>query len=202
MLPLKILDRCNDRIPIEYEGKTHFIDPITRQPFPFANEIRRKGTYGNTFQLDIDVATSWYKLSPVPEPVNAPLIFEPTEIGHITEPEEYNLQRSGLYSPAQVKDFWDKVIQNSAYSILKKLTRRILTNGNNVRIMESGNLDQALSFNNRMYFDSFLSPDYFTQQFKSAFGSVFYYLEKRGIWFAVFLFLKLNGICCRFPGSF
>ena len=121
--PLKILDRCYDRIPIEYEGKTHFIDPITRKTFPFANEIPCQGTYGNMFHLNLDVATSWYKLSPAPEPVNKPLISEPTEIGHITEPEEYVLQRSGLYSPDQIKDFWDNVIHNSASAtILKKLT--------------------------------------------------------------------------------
>ena len=57
--------------------------------------------------------------------------------------------------------------------------------------MESGKLDQALSLNNRVYFDSFLSPDYSTQQLKSAFGSAAYCLEKLGIWYAVFLFLKL-----------
>ena len=152
--PLKIADRCYDRIPIEYGGKTHSIDPITRRTFIFANEIPCQRTYENMFQLDLDEATSWYKLSPAPEPVhllNAPLTFEPTEIGHIIEPQEYDLQRSGLYSPAQIKDFWDNVIHNSvSATINKKLTRRILTDGKNVRSMESGKLGQAISLNNRM----------------------------------------------------
>ena len=190
---LKILDRCYDRIPIDYEGQTHFVDPITRQTFKFANEIECQGTYRNMFQLDLNVENSWYKLSPAPEPQNPPLIFEPTEIGHITSFPTYDTQRAGMYTPGQIKDFWDNVIHNSASdSILKKLTRRLLTNGQRVRILESENLERAMSMNNQFYFDSLLSPNYFTNQFKSVFGEVSFYLEKLGIYFAIFLFVKFT----------
>ena len=37
ILPLKVPDRCYDRIPIFSDGKTMFVNPITRQTFPLAN---------------------------------------------------------------------------------------------------------------------------------------------------------------------
>ena len=98
-----------------------------------------------------------------------------------------------MYTPGQIKDFWDNVIHHSASdSILKKLTRRLLTNGQHVRILDSGNLDQAMSLNSQFYFDNLLSPDYFSNQFKSIIGVVSYYLEKLGIYFAIFLFVKFT----------
>ena len=66
--PLKVLDRCYDRIPIFYDGKTMFVNPITRQTFPFANQIDCKDTFKNLFQLDIDNKNFWYQLMPVPVP--------------------------------------------------------------------------------------------------------------------------------------
>ena len=36
---LKVLEKCFDRIPIFYNGRTMFVDPITGQTFPFAKEI-------------------------------------------------------------------------------------------------------------------------------------------------------------------
>ena len=99
-----------------------------------------------------------------------------------------------MYTPGQFKDFWDNVIHHSASdSILKKLTRRLLTNGQQVRILDSGNLDQAMSLNSQFYFDSLLSPDYFSNQFKSIFGVVSYYLEKLGIYFGSTFYFGLSG---------
>ena len=36
-----------------------------------------------------------------------------------------------------------------------------------------------------------MSPEYFTDGFKQTFGNITYYLEKLGIYFALFLFIKL-----------
>ena len=52
--PLKVHDRCYDRFPIFYDGKTLFVSPFTRQTFPFANEIDCRDTFKNLFQLDLD----------------------------------------------------------------------------------------------------------------------------------------------------
>ena len=37
--PLRVLDKCYDRIPILFERTTKFVDPITRQTYDFASEI-------------------------------------------------------------------------------------------------------------------------------------------------------------------
>ena len=40
------------------------------------------------------------------------------------------------------------------------------------------------------YLDSLLSPTFFTEQFKGTFGIITFYLEKIGVYFACFLFIK------------
>ena len=54
-----------------------FVDPISRQTFPFDNEIHRVGGYKNAFQLDLDDLKSWYQLMPAPIPFKTPLVFAP-----------------------------------------------------------------------------------------------------------------------------
>ena len=120
--PLKILEKCFDRIPIFYNGRTMFVDPITRQTFPFANKIHCVGGYKNAFQLDLDDKLSWYQLMPAPKPFKTPLMFAPQDVGHITDFPVYDSRRAGMYTPKQLKAFWDNIIHNTAStSILKKL---------------------------------------------------------------------------------
>ena len=52
-----------------------FVDPITRQTYPFANEENCIGGYKNAYQLDIDNDNSWYHLMPAPVPLQPPKIF-------------------------------------------------------------------------------------------------------------------------------
>ena len=49
--PLQVLEQCCERIPIHYDGKTMFVDPITRQTYPFANELDCVGGCKNAYQL-------------------------------------------------------------------------------------------------------------------------------------------------------
>ena len=64
--PKKVLEKCFDRIPIFYNGRTMFVDPITRQTFPFANEIHCVGDNKNAFQLNLDDKLYWYQLRRAP----------------------------------------------------------------------------------------------------------------------------------------
>ena len=41
------------------------------------------------------------------------------------------------------------------------------------------------------FVDNMISPNYFENEFVQTFGTVGYWLEKCGIWFAIFLFVKL-----------
>ena len=57
--PLRVLDKCYDRIPILFERTTKVVDPITRQTYDFASEIPCLGDYTNVFQLDLENDNSW-----------------------------------------------------------------------------------------------------------------------------------------------
>ena len=189
--PLKVLDKCYDRIPILFERSTKFVDPITRQTYDFASKIPCLGDYTNVFQLDLENDNSWYQLLPEPMPFNKPLLFKPTELGHITQYPTFDTRRAGMYTPNQMKNFWDNVIHNSASdTLLKKLTRTILTRGNSVRISEPGNLERLLSLSDRLLLDHLLTPSFFVDKFKETFGELGYIIQCLGNFFACFLLVK------------
>ena len=48
----------------------------------------------------------------------------------------------------------------------------------------------AMGINRQIYLDSLLSPQFFSNSFKRTFGTITYYLEKIGMYFACFLCLK------------
>ena len=73
--PVKVLDRCFDRILVFYEDRTIFVDTITRQNFPIANEIRCSEGYQNALQLDVADEKSWYQLRPAPMPFSSPAVM-------------------------------------------------------------------------------------------------------------------------------
>ena len=144
----------------------------------------------NAFQLDLDDKLSWYQLMPAPIPFKTPLMFAPHDIGHITEFPVYDSRRAGMYTPKQLKAFWDNIIHNTAStSILKKITRTVLQNGH-MDYANSDALTAAMGLNQKIYLDSLLSSGFFMNSFIGTFGFVSFFLEKIGISFACFLFLK------------
>ena len=189
--PLRVLDKCYDRIPILFERTTKFVDPITRQTSDFASEIPCLGDYTDVFQLDLENDNSWYQLLLDPMPFNKPLLLKPTELGHITQFPTFDTRRAGMYTPKQMKIFWDNIIHASASdTVLNKLTRAILTQGSTVRISDLGNLERLLSLDERLLMDHLLTPSFFVDKFKETFGLLGYYIQCLGIFFACFLFIK------------
>ena len=139
--PLRVLDTCYDRIPMLFERTTKFVDPIARQTYDLASEIPCLGHYTELFQLDFESDNSWYQLLPDHMPFNKPLLFKPTELGLITQFPTFDTRRAGMFTPKQMKNFWDIIIHASASdTVLKMLTRTILTQGNTVRIYDPGKL--------------------------------------------------------------
>ena len=51
---LRVMEKYYDKIPIFYEKRVHFVDPITRQAFLSAEEIFCQHATQNLFQLDMD----------------------------------------------------------------------------------------------------------------------------------------------------
>ena len=96
-----------------------------------------------------------------------------------------------MYTPKQMKNFWDNIIHASASdTVLKKLTRTILTQGNTVRISDPGNLERLLSLDDRLLMDHLLTPSFFVDKFKETFGILGYYIQCLGNFFACFLLVK------------
>ena len=48
------MEKRYDKIPMFYENRVHFVDPITRQTLPSANETSSQHVTQNLFQLDTD----------------------------------------------------------------------------------------------------------------------------------------------------
>ena len=93
--------------------------------------------------------------------INKTLLFKPTELGHITRSPIFDSRRAEMYTPKQMKNLWDKIIHASASdTVLKKLTRTILTQGNAVRISDPGNLEHLLSLYDRLLMDPLLTPSF------------------------------------------
>ena len=179
--PVRVLDKCYDCIPILFERTTKFVDPITRQTYDFASGILCLGDYTNVFQHDPENDNSWYQLLPDPMPFNTPLLFKPTELGHITQFPTFDTRRAGMYTPKQIKNFLDNIIHASASdTLLKKLTLTILTQGNTVRISDPGNLECILSLDDRLLMDHLLTPSFFVDKFKETFGLLRYYIQCLG----------------------
>ena len=124
-------------------------------------------------------------------PFNKPLLFEPTELGHITQFPTFDTRRAGMYTPKQMKNFWDNIIHASASdTVLKKLTRTILTQGNTVRMSDPGNIECILSLDDRLLMDHLLTPSFFVDKFRETFGLLGYYIQCLGYFFACFLLVK------------
>ena len=128
---------------ILFERTTTFVNPITRQTYVLASEIPCFGKYANVFQLDLENDISWYQILRDSMPFKEPLLFKPTELGHITQFPTFDTRRAGMRTPKQLKSFWDNIIYASASdSVLNKLTWTILTQGNTIRITDLGNLER------------------------------------------------------------
>ena len=124
-------------------------------------------------------------------PFNKPLLFKPTELGHILQFPTFDTRRVGMYTPEQMKNFWDNTIHSPASNtVLKKLTRTVLTQGNTVRSSDPGNLERFLSPDDGLLMDHLLTPSFFVDKFKETFGLMGYYIQCLANFFACFFLVK------------
>ena len=71
--------------------------------------------------------------------------------------------------------------------VLKPLTKLLLDNGESFSNISGTNYNKSRT----IYLDSFISPDFFINQFVETLGKIQYINERCGIFFAAFLFIKL-----------
>ena len=92
-------------------------------------------------------------------------MFKRNKLGHITQFPTFDTSCAGMYTPKQMQNFWDNIIQASASdTVQKKPTRTILTQGNTVRISNLGNLERLLSVKDRLLMDHLLTLFLFRRQ--------------------------------------
>ena len=77
-------------------------------------------------------------------------------------------------------------------TVLKKLAKTILTQGNTVRISDPRNLEQLFILDDGLSMDHLLMPSFFIAKFKETFGLLGYYIQCLGNLFACFILVKIN----------
>ena len=186
---LQVMDKCYDRIPILFKGKIHYVDPITRQTFTNAKEQSCLDKHLNLFQLDIDDDDSWVQLTPSIQQVPAPEIFNPRLSSKLLHNFKFKgSNKVSIYTKKQLREFWRNIEMNAEMKdTIKTFTKEL--------VVEQGGSSKNYYSNyypiNKIYLDSFISPNFFRNKYVKMFGHVQYILERCGIYFAAFLFIKL-----------
>ena len=128
---------------------------------------------------------------PAPDLLQPPKVFSSRVVSSFPKFTGYESQRAGIYTPNQLKSFWDKILHSEASkSVLTNISREVLE-GRSIDYSQKDIFASAMGVNRQIYLDSLLSPTFFTEQFKGTFGIITFYLEKTGVCFACFLCLKL-----------
>ena len=187
--PPHVMNQCYDKIPIFYKIAIFFVDPITRQTYPDAQVQNRSDRIKNLFQFDMEDENSWFTITPTLEHSKQPAVFGPNDITPVCRRAFGGAGDAGIYTRAQLSDFWDKILINAASTKeLQKFSRELIVLNTVIH-----GLEQYSYYAPRtdFYVAHMISPSYFKNQFMDTFGSVAYVLEFCGIYFSCFLLIKL-----------
>ena len=187
--PLQTMSQCYDRILILYDGEIRFVDPITRQTYPDAVTQNCSHRIKNLFQLDMDQEDSWSTLTPGLVHQDKPAVFGPKKVTPMTAQPLTGSQDAGMYTRSELRGFWDNILINAgSRTALKKFSQNLIICSN---AQEGSDGFHYYTPRTEFYVDKMISPEFFKDRFMDAFGPVAYILEHCGIYFSVFLFLKL-----------
>ena len=104
-------DRCFDRIRIHFKDTLVYVDPITRQTYDFATPITCDNDPRNIIELDPDSDDQdFYILGPEPIKRKPPLLFTPSQIKTKIRPNTFTAQDAGIYSNAELDQFWNRIL--------------------------------------------------------------------------------------------
>ena len=187
--PLHTMTQCYDSIPILYESKTRFVDPITRPIYPDALTQNCSVRIKNLFQLDMDQEDSWYTLTPGIVHQDKPALFGPKKVTPMTPQPPTGSQDAGMYIRRELRGFWDNILFNAASrTALKKFSQKLIIYS---IFQEASDGFHYHTLRTEIYINKMISPDIFKDRFMDTFGPVAYILEHCATYFLVFLFLKL-----------
>ena len=174
-------------------------DPITRQTFIFATPIEYENNPQNIIELDPDTDDGdFYVLTPDPLKKEAPQMVKPTQIKTTITPNIFTAQDAGIYSNAELDQFWNRVLfakhSDTTLQLLgKSLSYDFITVHNEQHSHTGSNpynhLRIGLTEHLLNLFPLF-SPDWFSQAFIKFFGYPSCVLTQGGIYFFTFLFIR------------
>ena len=96
-----------------------------------------------------------------------------------------------MYTHKQMKNFCETIHASASDTVLKKLRRTILTQGNAVRISDPGKFERILSLDDRLLMDHLLTRSLVVDKFKELFGEMGHIIQCLENFFACFLLVKL-----------
>ena len=166
------------------------MDPNTRQILPDAMPQNCSDRIKNSFHLDMDQKDSWYSLTIEINHRDRPAVFAPKDISPFTMQKFPQSAKAGMYTKGQLSEFKDATLMSSAsQNALQKFTGKLIVPSNAKKGPEGYTYCAPRT---DFFVDNMISRNYFENNFVQIIGTVGYWLEKCEIWFAIFLFVKLN----------
>ena len=201
--PLYKADRCFDRIPIHFKDTLMYVDPITRQTYDYATPITCDNKPRNIIELDPDSDDQdFYILGPEPNKRKPPLMFTPSQIKTRIRPNTLTAQDAGIYSNAELDQFWNRILfskhSDSTLQLLGKTLSCsfISSNTSNYDVdspQDSGNPYNTLRIGlhvKLLNLTPLFTPTWFSDAYIALFGYPCYILTQSGIYFSTFLFVQ------------
>ena len=199
--PLYKADRCFVRIPIHFKDTLMYVDPITRQTHDHATPITCDKNPRKFIELDPDSDDQdFYNLRPEPIKPKPPLMFTPSQIKTTIRPNTFTAQDAGIYSNAELDQFWNRISfsQHSdstlqllsealSYSFISSNTPDYVANSpqdNPYNTLRIGLHDKLLNLT------PLFTPTWFFDAFIALFGYPCYILTQCGIFFLHFFSYK------------
>ena len=176
-----------------------YVDPITRQTFIYGTPIECGNNPQDNIGLDPDTDDGdFFVLTPDPLKREAPQMFKPTEIKTTTTPNTITAQDAGIYSNAELDQFWNRVLvakhsDTTLQLIGKSLIYDFITVHNEQHSHTGSNHYNHLRIGLHDHLLNLLplfNPDWFSQSFINFFGYSCYVLTQCEIYFSTFPFVR------------
>ena len=204
LLYIKLIDALtvylNVYLNVNLKDTLMYVDPITRQTYDYATPITCDNNPRNIIELDPDSDDQdFYILVPERKP---PLIFTHSQIKSTIRPNTFTDQDAGIYSNAELDQFWYRILfskhSDSTLQLLGKALSCSFISSNTPNYdadspHDSGNPYNTLRIglhDKLLNLTPLFTPTWFSVAFIALFGYPCYILTQCGIYFSTFLFVQ------------
>ena len=182
-----------------------YVDPITRQTNDYATPITCDNNPRNIIELDPDSDDQdFYILGPEPIKRKPPLMFTPSQIKTTIRPNTFTAQDAGIYSNAELDQFWNRILfskhSDSTLQLVGKALSYSFISSNTPNYdadfpQDSGNPYNTLRIglhDKHLNLTPLFTPTWFSDAFIALFRYPCYALTQCGIYFSTFLFVQAS----------